>query len=163
MQQEAAADRNRKESTMTTVSQLLETKPDKTVYTISQGRSVLEAAERMNEHRIGALIVTDTLGHIAGIITERDIMTRVVTERLDPADVQVQKVMTRDLITCQPHTPLEHAREIMTKRTIRHIPITEPGDNTTLHGLISIGDLNAATNQDLTIEVVSLREYITQG
>ena len=46
---------------------------------------------------------------------------------------------------------------------IRHIPITNPGDNTTLHGLISIGDLNAATNKDLTIEVVSLREYITQG
>lgn len=148
---------------MTTVSQLLEAKPCKTVYTISQGRSVLEAAEHMNEHRIGALIVTDTLGHIAGIITERDIMTRVVTERLDPAQVPVQSVMTVDLITCNPETPLEHAREIMTKRMIRHIPITNPGDNTTLHGLISIGDLNAATNKTLSIEVVSLREYITQG
>ncbi|HCT45128.1 MAG: CBS domain-containing protein [Phycisphaerae bacterium] len=148
---------------MHTVSQLLEAKPFKIVYTVGQGRSVLEAAEHMNQHRIGALIVTDTLGHIAGIITERDIMTRVVTQRLDPADTAVQRVMTVDLITCSPETPLEHAREIMTKRMIRHIPITNPGDNTTLHGLISIGDLNAATNKDLTIEVVSLREYITQG
>ena len=99
---------------MHTVSQLLEAKPFKIVYTVGQGRSVLEAAEHMNQHRIGALIVTDTLGHIAGIITERDIMTRVVTQRLDPADTAVQRVMTVDLITCSPETPLEHAREIMT-------------------------------------------------
>jgi len=148
---------------MQTVSQLLEHKPHNTVYTIGQGRSVLDAAELMNSHRVGALIVTDTLGHIAGIITERDILTRVVTERLDPAATIVHDIMTRDLITCSPSTPLEHAREIMTKRAIRHIPITNPGDSTTLHGLISIGDLNAAVNQDLTIEVLSLREYITQG
>ncbi len=148
---------------MTTVSQLLEAKPSKTVYTITQGRSVLEAAELMNQHRIGSLIVTDTLGRIVGIITERDIMTRVVTQRRDPADTPVSDAMTTDLITCSPSTPLEHAREIMTKRLIRHIPITNPGDSTTLHGLISIGDLNAACQEELTIEVVSLREYITQG
>ncbi len=148
---------------MQTVSQLLEAKPTNTVHTIGQGRAVIEAAERMNLYRIGALIVTDTLGHIAGIITERDILTRVITERLDPAETLVHDIMTRDLITCSPSTPLEHAREIMTKRKIRHIPITNPGDSTTLHGLISIGDLNAAANQDLTIEVLSLREYITHG
>lgn len=148
---------------MQTVSQLIEHKPHNTVYTIGQGRTALEAAELMNRHRIGALIVTDTLGHIAGIITERDILTRVVSKRLDPAVTLVHDIMTRDLITCSPSTPLEHAREIMTKRAIRHIPITNPGDSTTLHGLISIGDLNAAANKDLTIEVISLREYITQG
>lgn len=148
---------------MQTVSQLLEAKPHNTVYTIGQGRSVLEAAERMNLHRIGALVVTDTLGHISGIITERDILTRVVTGRLDPAETLVHDAMTRDLVTCAPSTPLEHAREIMTKRKIRHIPITNPGDSTTLHGLISIGDLNAATQEDLTIEVMTLRDYITQS
>jgi CBS domain-containing protein len=148
---------------MHTVSQLLDAKPFKIVYTIGQGRSVLEAAELMNQHRIGALIVTDTLGHIGGIITERDILTRVVVERLDPAETLVHDVMTRDLITCAPSTPIEHIREIMTKRAVRHIPITNPGDSTTLHGLVSIGDLNAAANEDLTIEVMTLREYITQG
>ena len=148
---------------MHSVSQLIEAKPTNTVHTIAQGRSVLEAAELMNQHRIGALIVTDTLGRIAGIITERDIMTRVVVNRLDPAQTLVHTVMTTDLVTCSPQTPIDHAREIMTKRAIRHIPITTPGDSTTLHGLISIGDLNAAANHDLTIEVVSLRQYITQG
>ncbi|MCA9275751.1 MAG: CBS domain-containing protein [Phycisphaerales bacterium] len=148
---------------MHTVSQLLEAKPFKIVYTVGQGRSVLEAAELMNQHRIGALVVTDTLGHVSGIITERDILTRVVTQRLDPEETLVHDVMTRDLITCAPGTPIEHAREIMTKRAIRHIPITNPGDSTTLHGIISIGDLNAATTEDLTIEVLSLREYISQG
>jgi len=48
---------------MQTVSQLLEHKPHNTVYTIGQGRSVLDAAELMNSHRVGALIVTDTLGN----------------------------------------------------------------------------------------------------
>lgn len=148
---------------MQTVSQLLEYKPHTTVHTIGQGRSVLDGAVLMNRHRIGALIVTDTLGHIAGIVTERDILTRVISERKDPAETLIVEIMTRDLITCALDTPLEHAREIMTKRAIRHIPITNPGDSTTLHGLISIGDLNAAAKEDLTVEVLSLRQYITHG
>ena len=148
---------------MNNVSQLLEQKLSKTVHTIAQGRSVLDAAERMNQNHVGALIVTDSLGHIAGIITERDILTRVIAQRLDPETTEITKVMTTELVTCSPDTPLDHARQIMTKRAIRHIPITNPGDNTTLHGLISIGDLNAAANQDLTIEVMSLREYISHG
>ena len=70
---------------MHTVSQLLEAKPFKIVYTVGQGRSVLEAAELMNQHRIGALVVTDTLGHVSGIITERDIFdlaTRLLEREL---------------------------------------------------------------------------------
>ena len=148
---------------MNTVARILEAKPSKTVYTISQGQSVLDAAQSMNEHRIGALIVIDTLGHIAGIITERDILTRVIVKRIDPAETQIAKVMTTQLITCPPQTTIDHAREIMTKRAIRHIPITNPGDSTTLHGLISIGDLNAAAHDELSIEVMSMRQYITQG
>ena len=148
---------------MTTVSQLLERKSTRTVYTIAQGKSVLDAAHQMNEHRIGSLVVIDTLGHVTGIITERDILTRVVSKRLDPADVFVHAVMTTTLITCTPDTTLERASRIMTEQTIRHIPVTDPGDNTTLHGLISIGDLNAAANTDLQIEVTSMRQYITNG
>lgn len=149
---------------MQTVSQLLEAKPTNIVHTIGQGRSILEAAERMNLHRIGALIVTDTLGHIAGIITERDILTRVVTQQLDAATTPVSKAMTTEVIHCTPQTTLTEARHLMSDCKIRHIPvIANDLENKNLVGMISIGDLNAATNADLNIEVKSMRQYIAHG
>ncbi len=135
------------------------------VYTIGEGDSVLGAARLMNEYRIGALIVTDTLGRTAGIITERDILTRVVSAQLDPAATAVSKVMTAEIITCSPQTHLDEARQMMTDRKIRHIPVIDTGASSrgSLAGMISIGDLNAAVNADLSIEVESMRQYIIAG
>ncbi len=131
------------------------------IQTIPQAASVLDAAKMMNEHHIGSLIVLDTLNNIAGIITERDILTRVVTQQLDPAKTQVSNAMTKEVIHCTPETTLTEARHLMTDCKIRHIPVIN-NDNQLL-GMISIGDLNAAANADLTIEVKSMRQYITTG
>ena len=131
------------------------------IQTIPQAASVLDAAKMMNEHHIGSLIVLDTLNNIAGIITERDILTRVVTQQLDPAKTQVSKAMTKEVIHCTPETSLTEARHLMSDCKIRHIPVIN-NDNQLL-GMISIGDLNAATNADLTIEVKTMRQYITTG
>ena len=132
------------------------------ILTITQTDTVLDAAKLMNQHRIGSLIVTDTFNNITGIITERDILTRIVTAQLDPATTQVSKAMTKDVISCTPETTLTEARHLMTDCKIRHIPVTDSKDgNEQLLGMISIGDLNAANNQNLTIEVKTMRQYIT--
>ena len=137
------------------------------IQTIPQAATVLDAANAMNNHRIGSLIVVDTLGAIAGIITERDILTRVVTQQLDPAQTDVSKVMTTKVIHCTPDTTLTEARHLMTDCKIRHIPVIDQSvpkhsaQKNPLVGMISIGDLNAAANADLTIEVKSMRQYIT--
>lgn len=138
-----------------------DTGPAEHVHTITEGKSVLDAAKHMDKHRVGALLVKDTLGRTAGIFTERDILTRVVSAQLDPATTPVSKVMTRDLICCTPKATLESVRQTMTSRRIRHMPVID--EDRTLLGMISIGDLNAAVNVDLSIEVQSMRQYIIAG
>ncbi|HXG12672.1 MAG TPA: CBS domain-containing protein [Gemmataceae bacterium] len=141
---------------MATVRDILTTKGSQ-VYAIDPEATVLEAAETMNRHKIGSLVVM-TGGYVVGIITERDILQRVVVTRLDPAHTPVREVMTTEVVCCQPHTPLEEARGVLKNRRIRHLPVVD--ESKRLCGLISIGDLNAydAHDHELTIHV--MEEYI---
>ncbi|MEX0876304.1 MAG: CBS domain-containing protein [Phycisphaerales bacterium] len=134
------------------------------LHTIDEKKTVLDAAELMNDHRIGALVVLDDEKQPVGIITERDILRRVVAMGRPPSKTSVSKVMTTEMLYCLPDCTLEQARQLMMQRKIRHIPVIEgPGGAQQLLGMISIGDLNAAANEDLSIEVKSMREYITHG
>lgn len=127
------------------------------IFTISPQATVFEAAVLMNEHRIGALVVTEG-GRLAGMFTERDILQRVVAHQRDAATTPVAEVMTSEVACCQLHTSLEEARTVMKVRRIRHLPVVDENDK--LLGLISIGDLNAheANSQEMTIHL--LHQYI---
>ncbi|MDB5173116.1 MAG: hrp1 [Phycisphaerales bacterium] len=141
---------------MPTAHDILSEKGTK-VHSIPVDSTALKAIQKMNQHRIGALVVMDG-ERVAGIFTERDVMQRVVGEQMDAADTSVGEVMTRDVVCCSPDASLEEMSEIMRSRRIRHIPICE--EDGALVGLISIGDLNAqhATQQSMTIHY--LNEYI---
>src|SRR5688500_2561401 len=76
------------------------------VYSIAPDATVLEATNRMNHHKIGALIVMND-GQMVGIFTERDVLRRVVGSQLDPAKVKVFDVMSADLVTCTPTTDMD--------------------------------------------------------
>jgi CBS domain-containing protein len=117
----------------------------------------MEAAALMNEHKIGSLVVTDQ-GVVVGMFTERDILRRVLGERRDPDRTTVAEVMTIEVICCTPETSIEEARVAMKERRVRHLPLCD--ENRRLHGLISIGDLNAheAFSQEQTIHL--LQEYL---
>jgi CBS domain-containing protein len=138
------------------VDQLLRQKPGP-VRTIAPEATVLEAATLMNEHRIGALVVVQGQDPV-GIISERDILTRVVAAEREPSKIRVSEVMTSHLITCTPRSPLDEVRRIMRERRIRHIPVVDGGR---LLGIISIGDLNQAETRALTATLTYLEEYIT--
>jgi CBS domain-containing protein len=127
------------------------------VFTIGKDATVLEAALLMNEHKIGALVVTEH-GQVIGLFSERDILRRVVGEQRDPARTTVGDTMTTELVCCTPETTIEEARSTMKNRRIRHLPLVD--EQRRLQGLISIGDLNAfeATSQEETIFL--LQEYI---
>jgi CBS domain-containing protein len=127
------------------------------VLCVGRDATVLDAALLMNEHKIGGLVVTDA-GRVVGMFTERDVLRRVVGERRDPATSRVAEVMTVDVVCCTPETTIEEARGAMMTRRIRHLPVCD-GDGR-LHGLISIGDLNAhqAVAQEYTIHL--LEEYL---
>jgi CBS domain-containing protein len=127
------------------------------VQSIGPDATVLDAALLMNEHKIGSLLVM-TGGRLAGIITERDLLVRVVGRRRDPADTPVREVMTAEVACCRPETELAEARGVMKNRRIRHLPVLDTDDR--LLGLVSIGDLNAHLAQDQENTIHVLHEYI---
>lgn len=141
---------------MATVNDILARKGTR-VLSIAPEATVLEGAQLMNEHGVGALVVIDA-DRVAGIFTERDILRRVVADRVDPSTAKVHEVMTREIVGCGLDTDLEEARSVFKNRRIRHLPVVD--DNRHLLGLISIGDLNAfhADVQEHTIHL--MHEYI---
>jgi CBS domain-containing protein len=127
------------------------------VFVVPSSATVLEAVERMNQYRVGAIVVMDQ-GTMRGMFTERDVLRRVVGEHQDPATTLVSSVMTTDVICCGPQTDMDEISGIMKERRVRHLPVCDmEGD---LLGMISIGDVNAlhATHQEATITY--LNEYL---
>jgi CBS domain-containing protein len=141
---------------MTRLGELLAYKGNQ-VFTIEPEATVLAAAELMNQHRIGCLLVCEGT-RIHGILSERDILQRVVAARRDPSTTTVAEVMTVHVIFASPDMPIEQAQRIMMEKRIRHLPVVS--NDGQLCGMISIGDLNAweARSKDATIHW--LQEYI---
>lgn len=141
---------------MATVRDLLAAKKVQ-LMAVGPEASVLDAALLMNEHKVGSLLVMDG-GRLRGIITERDILQRVVAQRRDPSATRVHEVMTADVICCRLNTNIEEARVCMKERRVRHLPVLDDAEQ--LCGMVSIGDLNAheAHSKDMTIHL--LHEYI---
>jgi CBS domain-containing protein len=141
---------------MAAVKEILRQKGNQ-VLSIRTRESALEAAVLMNRHKVGSLMVMED-ETVVGIITERDLLDRVLVGRLDPAKTTVEEIMTSEVLCCQPHTDIEEARAVMKNRRVRHLPVV--GEDGQLHGVISIGDLNAynAYSQEQTIHV--MKEYI---
>jgi CBS domain-containing protein len=135
---------------MAAVRDLLARKGDSNVVTISPEQTVVEGARLMNEQGIGGLLVVED-GELIGVFTERDVLRRVVAERVDPATTPIREVMTPDPITCSPETFLDECRSLMTERRIRHLPVVGKDD---LVGVVTIGDL-------LAMEVAETRETIS--
>ena len=94
---------------------------------------VASAARKMRDDKVGGLMVVedDTL---VGIFTERDLMSRVVAEGLDPEEIKVSEVMTSSIATVPPETSVSEAANIMSQNRIRHLPVLQDGK---LYGVIS--------------------------
>ncbi len=107
------------------------------VKTASIEDTVLRAAEIMNRNEIGCIIVTDD-GKPAGILTERDILKRVVFKRRDPEKTRVCEVMSKPLVTVKPHITITRAAQIMIKAKIKKLAVTNADH---LVGILSLTDL----------------------
>jgi CBS domain-containing protein len=142
---------------MATIRDILAVKGSQ-VLSISPEATAHDAASRMKDHKVGSLLVMSS-GTLVGIVTERDILHRVVVPQRDPSATPVYEVMTSEVACCQPHTSLDEARGVMKNRRLRHLPVIDQDNQ--LCGMVSIGDLNAheAHDQELTIHV--LKEYIS--
>jgi CBS domain-containing protein len=126
------------------------------VHSIAPQATVLEATQKMNAHKLGALLVVHQ-GTVVGIFTERDVLRRVVAEQKNPSTCTVSEVMTHDVICVQSDSDLDEVSAIMKARRIRHVPVV---DRDGVHGMISIGDVNAAYASNQEAQITFLNEYI---
>ena len=140
---------------MRTVRQLLADKPAE-VYAVAPEAPVVEAIRLMADKSIGAVLVLrgDAL---AGILSERDYARKVVLQGRSSADTPASAIMTSQVVTVAPDTPVPACMQLMTERRIRHLPVLENG---AVVGVISIGDLVKAVIADQQMELEQLQRYI---
>jgi len=108
------------------------------IITISRDATIKDAAIAMLTNKVGCLIVNDQSGRFAGIITERDIVSRAVACSKDFERTTIAEIMTTQVVSCTPGTPTSKASEIMTTNRIRHLPMV---DNGVVVGMLSARDL----------------------
>jgi CBS domain-containing protein len=142
---------------MTSVAQLLKSKPSEGVFTIAAEDSVYNAIKLMAEKQIGALVVTDG-ETIAGIITERDYARKVVLMERSSKATPVRDIMSKAVRFVHLEHTTDDCMALMTERRMRHLPVI---DQERLVGMVSIGDLvkNIIAEQQFTIQ--QLEFYIT--
>ncbi len=107
------------------------------VLTVDPGTSVADAAHLMTKFRIGSLIVKSN-SEPEGLITESDIISKVVSKDLKASDITVGTVMTRNLISISPGSELNEAARVMAKNNIRRLPVVNEG---TLVGILTSSDV----------------------
>jgi len=122
-----------------TVADLLKHKHGQSTYALPPTSSAAEAIRLMTRHGIGAVLVTSPDG-LEGIVTDRDVMTRVVEPGRDPASTRLDEVMTSRPRTVRAGDRAARALDLMTKDGYRHVPVV---DGRAVLGVLSMRDLNA--------------------
>lgn len=140
---------------MRTVRQLLADKPAE-VFAVAPEAPVVEAIRLMAAKSIGAVLVLRGEA-LAGILSERDYARKVVLQGRSSADTPASAIMTAQVVTVGPDTPVTACMQLMTERRIRHLPVVEGGQ---VVGVISIGDLVKAVIADQQLELEQLQRYI---
>jgi CBS domain-containing protein len=128
------------------------------VIAISSDATLSEAARLLARKRIGAIVVRDEAGNLAGILSERDVVRAVADASVSALARPVSAFMTRAVATCCEQDTIEELMEMMTVGRFRHVPVI---DNDRLTGIISIGDVVKTRIAETVQEAASLREYIT--
>ncbi|HWJ04275.1 MAG TPA: CBS domain-containing protein [Steroidobacteraceae bacterium] len=138
-----------------TVGGMLEVKGTR-IFAVEPSTMVYDAIARMDEWRVGALLVMQG-ERLIGIVSERDYTRRVILRGRASRDTPVEDIMTRDVITVRRDTSLGDCLGIVTKHGIRHLPVVE---DDRVVGLISIGDLVRTVLAQQAEQISSLKSYI---
>lgn len=140
------------------VDQILESK-GRDVTTVTPDASIADAIALLNEHNVGALVVSAGDGAVDGILSERDIV-RALGDAPDVLERRVSDLMVRDVATCTGRANTVDLMNTMTQGRFRHIPIV---DDDRLCGIVSIGDVVKARIDELATETQQLVGYIQHG
>jgi CBS domain-containing protein len=140
---------------MQTLRTVLETKPN-VIHETTPTATVVDAVDQMCRAHVGALLVCEGEKPI-GILSERDLLTRVILARRDPATTRVGDIMTREVVCIEPDVAPEEAMAVMTERRCRHLPVVQGGR---VAGIVSIGDLVRWASRNQEYEIRMLDEYV---
>lgn len=128
---------------------------EKGVIQVDSDCTVVAAARMMRDNKVGAVMVVEN-DSLAGIFTERDLMSRVVAKGLDTKKITVSEVMTSSIATVPPETSVSEAANIMSQNRIRHLPVLKDGK---LYGVISTGDILAWKLREHEFTLHQLEDY----
>ena len=112
----------------------------KDVLVLGQDASVKDALDLIVENRIGCVIITDG-DDIVGIVTERDILAKVVDENISLLDTKISKIMSKNVKAISPSEKVEKASEIITENKIKRLPVVK---NDKLVGIVTLTDIVAS-------------------
>lgn len=144
---------------MQTIRDLLTAKGT-TVHSAPPDTTVYQCLEKMAEHNIGALVVVDAAGKLAGIFSERDYARNVALKGKNSKDTPVSAVMTSHVCTATPDLTIEEAMAMMNRIKCRHLPVLDGG---ALAGMISIGDVVKGLLGEKQFMIKQLEQYISGG
>ncbi len=131
-----------------------------TVTTVSDTATLSEAANLLDQKRIGAVVAVDSKGALIGVLSERDIVRRFARHGEATGAMTVADAMTRGVITAAPNEDVDTCLGRMTDRRIRHLPVVQDGE---LRGIISIGDLVKFKIDSVLAEAEAMTAYIRSG
>jgi CBS domain-containing protein len=129
------------------------------VVTAGPQESVAAIAERLAQHRIGAVVIVES-GQVVGILSERDIVRGLARHGGAVTTMTAADLMSHPVRTCQQDDTIDSVMHVMTARRVRHLPIVE---NDRLLGIVSIGDVVKWRLELTEMEVDSLRQYVLEG
>jgi CBS domain-containing protein len=108
------------------------------VWKIRSVDTISDAVRKLSEARVGALVVTDQWGRIAGMISERDVINGIARDGAAALDGEVHELMVPDLTSCSRHDRIDQVMTTMTAHRTRHLPVMA---DDRLVGIVSLGDL----------------------
>ena len=141
---------------MKSAAQILKSKPEQTVETVTPSTSVFDAVKLMADKNISALLVMEG-AEVAGIITERDYARKIILMGRSSKETPVRDIMTFPVMFVRPDQTNEECMALMTDNRMRHLPVVDQGR---LIGIISIGDLVKDIISEQKFIIEQLEHYI---
>ena len=130
------------------------------VFTVEPGDSVQTIVDMLARHRIGAVVVVDPAGGIAGIVSERDVVRAMVGDVAAVVSMTAKDIMTAKVRTGSPTDSEAELMQMMTESRIRHLPVVANGRVT---GMISIGDVVKLRIESMEAEADQMKSYIASA
>lgn len=132
----------------------------RTPITVPQSTTVDEVAKLMRDHKIGSVIVVSSSNNPVGIVTERDLVIKVIAEGKAPSEVKVSEIMSSPLISITPRTRLIEAARLMARKNIRRLVVVDEGK---LVGIVTARDILKVAPEIIEILIESARISETES